>query len=422
MKSESPKKTSIIKIKPYDPSYSQQLIDLAAEVDSTIQMNGFMVAKRVYNDNFHAKTSKYQDSKIIFAECHDENTKKDIVCGSLELGIKDVIINGEKSKVGIITALRIHPKYRREGIGSKLLQEIETYARSKGLKMLYVTTKEADEGPKAFLKKQGFSEGGKIHLVNYRLFDPIQYQESKELFDTKKVLFKELDKDNAKKYLESYYKGGDFLLSNMDEFVNNPDYLKTYIVEVEDGSAVAGINVFNQPKESQIQLQKYIFPIDFYYDKASHMPLFAGFSLLSVGAYYLFHKGFKMNPRAAILVGVAFNMGLILSYSNLSKYVRTASGREPRARYLDAFYQGDPQYTKYMMPFLFSNVNSLNQKNGFKVSTALFDSKDPLATYFPTKDTTGSVVLIRHCKNLIESTPEQSKESQGIPFVDPRDY
>ncbi len=61
-----------------------------------------------------------------------------------------------EGKLGRITALVVNPTYQRTGIGAKLVQAVEEYARNIGCVKMEVTSSEHRQGAHAFYKKEGY--------------------------------------------------------------------------------------------------------------------------------------------------------------------------------------------------------------------------------------------------------------------------
>ena len=81
---------------------------------------------------------------------------KEIV-GVVDGWIVDDFVHG--GKLGHIQNLYVSPRYRRRGIGSRLIREIIDRAKAKGVLEIHVSARFDNKSAIALYKKQGFSQG-----------------------------------------------------------------------------------------------------------------------------------------------------------------------------------------------------------------------------------------------------------------------
>ncbi len=65
-------------------------------------------------------------------------------------------------KVGHVVNIAVHEAYRRRGIGSRLMMEIERIFREMGAKRVKLEVREGDEGARAFYRHLGYRETGRL--------------------------------------------------------------------------------------------------------------------------------------------------------------------------------------------------------------------------------------------------------------------
>lgn len=75
------------------------------------------------------------------------------------------IYQDEKSSTGHILTIDVSPKYRRKGIGLKLLQELERILKERGVKACFLEAREDNIAALSLYRKHGYKEAGK--LKNY---------------------------------------------------------------------------------------------------------------------------------------------------------------------------------------------------------------------------------------------------------------
>jgi len=95
------------------------------------------------------KTNKLDDSYVYFAVGEAE-TQKPIAIALLCL------------KNGQIGGLLVDSEYRKQGYGTRIMEEIEKYAKEAGLKHLQLVTHPSNIATREFCKKLGYNEWIKL--------------------------------------------------------------------------------------------------------------------------------------------------------------------------------------------------------------------------------------------------------------------
>jgi len=75
------------------------------------------------------------------------------------------IYRDNKSSTGHILTIDVSPKYRRKGIGLKLLQELERILKKRGVKACFLEAREDNIAALSLYRKHGYKEAEK--LKNY---------------------------------------------------------------------------------------------------------------------------------------------------------------------------------------------------------------------------------------------------------------
>ncbi|MDF2650172.1 MAG: putative acetyltransferase protein [Paenibacillus sp.] len=70
------------------------------------------------------------------------------------------------SKYPYIGLIMVHPDYRGNGIGKRLLQFVEEHLKKKGIKALYSSSQVNEHDPQQWHRKMGFQECGIINGIN----------------------------------------------------------------------------------------------------------------------------------------------------------------------------------------------------------------------------------------------------------------
>lgn len=94
-------------------------------------------SKQTFIDEFSAENGHYIEMK--------DNKK---ICGYT--GFRHVLDEGH------ITTLAVHPKYRKKGIGTKLIEQLLVDAKERGLKKLFLEVRQSNVPAQKIYKKLGF--------------------------------------------------------------------------------------------------------------------------------------------------------------------------------------------------------------------------------------------------------------------------
>lgn len=421
----SDKSNAKITIKQYDPKDSTKLSQLASTVDEVNSLNGFIHGKRVFNAPYHAKSQKYKDSVILFAE--DPNKIKNeepTVCASAELDIKEAYVDGQPTKIGYISDLRVHPEYRRRGVGSKLVEELEKQGREKGVNVFYSLLLKGNETEKVLklFEKGGFQPNNQANVLNIE-FSKYTKSEPTATIGTEQVQFHEVNKARAKELLKQYYQQSDFFLTNPEEYFENPDYVNTYVVETANGDLLAGVSLYDTPKESKLILEKLFIPTDYAFSRWAHIPTMSAISLVAAAMFYVLNGKFHFNPKTSASIAIGLNLGFLFIYTKLLNASRVLSGKEPKCRLAGMFYQGNPSERDNLFKFLFSNVESLAYEKGYRRASIQIDDTDVLRENIQKGESFCRYVLYSKWLNKsTQNTENKPSLFKNFSFYDPRDW
>ncbi|WP_276357675.1 GNAT family N-acetyltransferase [Cohnella caldifontis] len=101
----------------------------------------------------HILTWKLQNQEIVLA------TDDEDVVGYLRLEFL-------WSKYPYIGLIKVHPDYRGQGLGKRLLQFVEEHLKKKGVKAIYSSSQVNENNPQEWHRKSGFKECGIINGIN----------------------------------------------------------------------------------------------------------------------------------------------------------------------------------------------------------------------------------------------------------------
>ena len=416
-----------IVIKQYTPSDSTKLTLFATNADAVNSMKGFVQAKRIFNSPFHTKIQKFKDSIILFAEQTHDSTKpqnegENFVCGSVELGIKEAYVNGEIQKFGVISELRIRPEYKNKDIESKLIEAIEKQGKERGISIFYHQFNQGNDPVQEALVKSGYKAGNESTLCTKILSEGTK-TEPKSKIGAEEVQFHEITKARAKELLRQYYEKKDFFLKDVDEYVENPDYQGTYVVETTNGETYGGVSLFAEPQESQMMLQKFFFPVEYAYSKWAQIPVMSAVSVCTFALYYVLSGKMGVAPRTSFTIALGCNLGFLFAYSKILSSMKAFSGREPRCRYVGMFYKGNEGMKENIFSMLFSNLDNVAYDKGNRRARMLVEKNESLKSAVPGgwQSYMTSTLFYKYGKKQEEGT-ETKKGFDNFSFIDPRDW
>lgn len=412
-----------IAIKEYDPKYSTKLSLLATTVDEIKLLGGMIQAKKIFNSDYHAKIQKYKDSVIIFAEDKNntEATGEGLVCGSVELGIKEAYVNGQICKVGVVSDLRVLPQYRRLGVGTKLIEQIEIQGKQKGVNFFYFLLSQGSEKSKDIFEKQGYIPGNEVNMLTFELSSYTKSQPQTKI-GSEEVQFQEITKARAKELLQQYYDKKDFFAKDVNEYLENPNYEGTYVVETANGDTYGGINVYSNPSETKMLLQKFFVPTDYAYNRWAHIPVMSVVSLFAATFYFVLNGRFGVNPKTSATITIGLNIGFLLAYTRLMHSIRRHSGRDPNCRYVGMFYHGKEEMKKDIFGLLFSNLEHMSYNKGYRLANMNLEKGDSLKKFIPGGENYLSSRLYYKLENKDQQGEITSKGFNNFSFIDPRDW
>ena len=113
---------------------------LAIYVDTTKYIN--VIQKTIGDTKYDAKAREYEDCIVLVAE----RGQGDII-GVVNVGIKSVRYRGKCAKVGFLYGMRVNQEAQGQGVGGKLLAEVERLAVAKGCCRMILTGMSQAPGP-----------------------------------------------------------------------------------------------------------------------------------------------------------------------------------------------------------------------------------------------------------------------------------
>lgn len=79
------------------------------------------------------------------------------------------VIGGFDGRRGMVYHLAVAPTHRRQGLASRLMEEIETRLRAKGCRKAYLLVKKGNQSAYAFYEERGWDEMDKVHIYGKTL-------------------------------------------------------------------------------------------------------------------------------------------------------------------------------------------------------------------------------------------------------------
>lgn len=79
------------------------------------------------------------------------------------------VIGGFDGRRGMVYHLAFAPTHRRQGLASRLMEEIETRLRAKGCRKAYLLVKKGNQSAYAFYEERGWDEMDKVHIYGKTL-------------------------------------------------------------------------------------------------------------------------------------------------------------------------------------------------------------------------------------------------------------
>ena len=98
----------------------------------------------------------YDDSRNGINKFLQRNPKTCFVAESTANEIIGTILGGYDGRRGLIYHLMVEPEYRNQGIGNKLLEEVEKYFAKEGIKRIYIITFKENEIGNNFWEGNGY--------------------------------------------------------------------------------------------------------------------------------------------------------------------------------------------------------------------------------------------------------------------------
>jgi ribosomal protein S18 acetylase RimI-like enzyme len=131
------------------PEDYQQVVDLWSSME-----RGVRVGRSDSAEEIEKKLQRDPDLFLV-AECEDR--------------IVGTVIGGYDGRRGMVYHLAVSDLFRGQGIGSRLMDEVESRLRQKGCLKSYLLVAEDNHDVDAFYKKQGWQHMDTVHLFGKEL-------------------------------------------------------------------------------------------------------------------------------------------------------------------------------------------------------------------------------------------------------------
>jgi ribosomal protein S18 acetylase RimI-like enzyme len=151
-----------IQIQEYTEDYKEQIIELFKNFqDYLIELDPLKRLRRLpeYAENVHRETLEVvkQKNGIFYVAVEDDRVIGFIV-GVLEEQSKMSLLGATPAIMGRITELYIDERYRKQGVGSQLMQAVERYFTEKQCEYIWVEVFVPNRIAHEFYKKFGYCD------------------------------------------------------------------------------------------------------------------------------------------------------------------------------------------------------------------------------------------------------------------------
>lgn len=217
-----------MEIRPYQPEDDPLLIELERQ-----SPRGFPHPFVHFRRHFIDRANLYKNSHTLVAVLDGQ------IVGVTSIITRNTYIGGEPAQIAYSFDTRVHPKYRRNGIGHAMVEEKLKWARTQGALGVYsliVTTNKESLG---MVAKSGY---GKIRQVLFLEFSPVPLLD----FTRYQVECREKLNDEDKRDVKWYYGHRDLYTPHIADRLQNLDFQR-WVVKANDDDR-AGISVYNQSK------------------------------------------------------------------------------------------------------------------------------------------------------------------------------
>ncbi len=190
----------------------------------------------------------YDKWKILVAE------EKGNVAGWI--GWTEKVSEASKKYIYMVEVI-IHPEFRRMGMATKLISEVEKYAQESGSEYIYCYIFWTNETSKALFEKIGYSK-----IVEWKVCELSAYKEFKldEKYKIKRIEKKEIP--YAVDLINDYYRGrGQFIPYTPESFESNVNRITSYGLEnfwvaIENGKIMACAGLWDSSMIQKISFIK----------------------------------------------------------------------------------------------------------------------------------------------------------------------
>jgi ribosomal protein S18 acetylase RimI-like enzyme len=219
----------LVSIRPYKESDNTSLLEIEKLCPFGNEKSAVTFEK---SPVFIASYNLYDNWKYFVAE--DEGK----VIGGIGWTVKHNPL--QKEQYIYLAKVMIHPEFRRKGIATKLLKEVEKDAQENGSSYIYLYVYGTNDGAKSFFRKHGYSEVMNIEICGMAVY--------KKLNVPQKFTFERINKNEIRDaigLINDYYAGREQFIPYTSElfesFVNRiPGYgLDNFWVVKDKGEIVA---------------------------------------------------------------------------------------------------------------------------------------------------------------------------------------
>lgn len=211
-------------IRPYQPPDDDALMELERQSPRGFP-KPFVHFRRRFIDRAHLYATNY----TLVAETDGQ------IVGVTSIIVKDTLIGGQRLKVAYSFDTRVHPKYRRNGIGHAMVEEKLKWAQAEGAVGVYSLIVSTNNASLGMVDKSGYQ---KVRLILY-----LQYQPYPLIIPpaSTPICTTDLTDRNG---IEQRYGGRDLYVPHVAERVKTMDFQRWSLCD--DNGHEAALSVYNQ--------------------------------------------------------------------------------------------------------------------------------------------------------------------------------
>lgn len=286
----------------YKDQHDNQIIELEQEsamsLGPNIPLNLFKV-QTIFHKNYSSRPKQFEIYKIFVAR--DKKTQK--IIGVVNGVVKDVILFEKSYRIAQIFGLKVHNKYCRKGIATKLLEIL-----NESLKKIEVSY--------VYAKIEANNLNAWDLFANKLQYTDAFYQDSWIIHPVKSVKLTQLSVEKAFELTQKFYDKRDLSTKEMWPIFKSTHYIGTYIVDTERG--YAGISLWDSSAYSDLKIVKAIVNTE---SLKSNYLIYSIiwlllFSFLFIGLYVGYDCYFKISEP--VLQQIYFIVGLVIIWKYIS--------------------------------------------------------------------------------------------------------